>query len=337
MSKKIMLKVIKNLAFLSIGLLLLYLAFKGQDLQKLIDDVKEANYTYIALSILFGIGAYISRGIRWLILLEPMGYQPKLSNSIYTIIVGYFANLAVPRIGELTRCTTMNQAEKIPVDKLFGTVILERIIDLIMLLSLTLVTVLLKVDEFGGFFLDLFNANKEKYPQITSILIVLIILALLGFLLLYLLRSRINNFPMAIKVRSFFLGIKEGIISIKKIRKKGGFILHTLVIWTCYYLMSWVVFYALDETSHLGLIDGLFILVVGGFGMAAPVQGGIGAFHFIVSLGMGVLGISAGPALSYATIVHTSQTLFVLFAGSLSLALLYLNNRKNTLAEIKST
>ena len=101
--------------------------------------------------------------------------------------------------------------------------------------------------------------------------------------------------------------------------------------------MTWVVFYSIEETSHLGMVDGLFILVVGGFGMAAPVQGGIGAYHFIVSLGMGVIGIASVPALSYATIVHTSQTVFVLAAGSISLGLLYLNNKKSRNASASTT
>ena len=328
MTGKLLFKVLKNLAFLFVGLVLLYLAFKGQDLEKLILDLKEANYFYVILSVLFGVGAYLSRAKRWLILLEPMGYSPKFSNSLYSIVIGYFANLAIPRIGEITRCTTMNQAEKIPVDKLFGTVILERIIDLMFLLTLTLITILLKVDLFGGFFFDLVNSNKEKYPKLVNLILISGVLFMLFLLILYAIRSRLRKFQFAIKIRTFFLGIKEGLVSIKKIKNKSGFVFHSLSIWICYYLMSWVVFYSIEETSHLGLIDGLFILVVGGFGMAAPVQGGIGAYHFIVSLGLGVLGIASAPALSYATIVHTSQTLFILLAGSVSLALLYLSNKK---------
>ena len=278
---------------------------------KLLEDLRGAKYIYVFISVFIGLIAYISRGVRWLIILEPMGYKPKLSNSIYSIIIGYFANLAIPRIGEITRCTTMNQAEDIPVDKLFGTVILERIIDLIMLLSITLLTILLKVE----------------YPDVVTAIITLGIVGVIGVVILYLLRSRINNFPLAVKIRTFFLGIKEGLVSVRKIKNRRGFYFHTLLIWFCYYTMTWVVFYSLKETSHLNMIDGLFILVVGGFGMAAPVQGGIGAYHFIVSLGLGVLGIDKVPALSFATIVHTSQTLFILFAGALALGLIYINNR----------
>ncbi len=327
MSGKILLKILKNLAFLVVGLGLLYLAFEGQDLDQLWHDLQEANYLYVFISIFFGFAAYWSRGARWLILLEPMGYKPRLSSAVYSVIIGYFANLAIPRIGEITRCTAMSQAEDIPVDKLFGNVILERIIDLVMLLSITLITILLKIDQFGGFFLDLISANKDRYPALINTLVVLTILGVAGLILLYLLRSRLNNFAFAQKVRGFFLGIKEGLLSIRKIRNRRGFFFHTFFIWFSYYIMTWVVFYSIEDTAGLTMIDGLFILVVGGFGMAAPVQGGIGAYHFLVSRALVVLGVASIPALSFATILHTSQTLSMLVFGSLSLALLYFNRR----------
>jgi len=176
--------------------------------------------------------------------------------------------------------------------------------------------------------MDLIRLNKDKYPVLVNILIVFVVVGTIGLVLLYLMRSRLHNIPFANKIRTFFLGIKEGLGSIRKIKNRKGFYLHTLFIWLCYYLMTWIVFYSFEETSHLGLVDGFFILVVGGFGMAAPVQGGIGAYHFLVSLGMGVIGVSSVPALSYATIVHTSQTISVLVVGSISLGMLYLNKKK---------
>lgn len=323
MSRKVGLKILKNLLFLGIGLALLYMAFRDHDLKALLREMREANYTWVIVSLFFGIVAYMARGLRWLILLEPMGYKPRLSSSVYTIIVGYFANLAIPRIGELTRCTTMSRAESIPVDKLFGTVILERIIDLIILMTVTVLTVLLKVDLFGKFFLDLFSANTERFPSLVPVLLIAFVCVVATLFVLYRLRSKVMRFPIMMKVREFILGLKEGITSIRKIRNRKGFFFQTFLIWLSYYMMTWVVFYSVDETSHLNMIDGLFILVVGGFGMAAPVQGGIGAYHFIVSLGLGVLGVESNAALSYATIVHTSQTLLVLLAGSIALIILY--------------
>ncbi|MEQ8323644.1 MAG: lysylphosphatidylglycerol synthase transmembrane domain-containing protein [Vicingaceae bacterium] len=322
-------KVAKNLLFLLAGVFLLYLAFRGNDPKKLLEDLKHANYFWIALSMFFGVVAFVARGLRWNILLEPMGYQPRKTSSVYSIIVGYLANLAVPRIGEVTRCTVMSKAEDIPVDRLFGTVILERIIDLGILFSLTTFTILLKVDQFGGFFVDLISSKTSSYQNAGLIVFGVLILLMLGLIVMYRLRQRFVLHPWSVKIRSFFLGLKEGLVSIKRIKNRRWFIFHTAMIWLSYYLMTWVAFYAINETAGLGMVDGLFILVVGGFGMAAPVQGGIGAYHLIVSMGMGVLGVSSLSGLSYATIVHTSQTFLVLVTGLISFILISVSP-KNT-------
>ena len=328
MSRKIAFKIAKNLTFLFVGVGLLYLAFKGNDLSLLIEDLKNARYGWVMLSMTLGIVAFISRAIRWRILLSPMGYHPRITTSVYSIIIGYLANLALPRIGEITRCTVMSQAENIPVDKLFGTVILERIIDMFLLMSATTIVILLKVDLFGGFFLNLLTSNSEKFPDLFMYLSVLTGIGVIFLAILYFMRQQLLRLTFVRKIREFFLGLKEGLVSVRKINNKGGFFFHTFLIWFCYYLMTWVVFYAIEDTAVLGWIDAMFILVVGGFGMAAPVQGGIGAYHLIVSMGLGVLGIAQGPALSYATIVHASQTLVVLVTGLISMILLYLSKKK---------
>lgn len=319
---------VKYLLFLGLGILLLYLAFRGRDINQLIADLADANYYWVGLSLVFGVTAYVSRAKRWLILLEPMGYHPKLSNSLYAVVVGYFANIAVPRIGELTRCTALNQVEKIPVDKLFGTVILERVIDMFMLLSLTLLTILLQIDVFGNFFFNLFTAKSEGEGGIGSILPYIGIGMLMMLLLVFLLRKRLRKFAFVQKAKTFVMGIKDGFVTVLKLKKKRWFIFHTLLIWILYYLMTYVCFFSIDATSHLTPVDGLFVLATGGFGMAAPVQGGIGAYHYVVSLGLGVLSVPYSEALLFATIVHTSQTLMTLVLGSISMLMLYIARRK---------
>jgi hypothetical protein len=230
----------------------------------------------------------------------------------------------------------MSKTEDIPVDKLFGTVILERIIDLFILVSLTVLIVLLKVEVFGAFFKDLIRDNAESYPKIVVMLGVLAMAFMALLVVLYVLRAKFTLHPWSIKIRAFFLGLKEGLVSIKNIKNRRWFLIHTFSIWFFYYLMTWIVFYAFEETSGLGMLDGLFILVVGGFGMAAPVQGGIGAYHLIVSMGMGVLGITEAIGLSFATVLHTSQTLLVLALGLLSLILVYFQNRRKLTNHQKS-
>lgn len=328
MSRKKLVGVLKNLLFLCIGITLLYLAFRGKDLNLLLEDLRTANYTWVGLSLFFAAVAYWSRAARWLILLEPMGYMPRLSSSIYAIMIGYFANLAIPRIGELTRCTILNQSEDVPVNKLFGTVILERVIDLFLLLSLTLITILLQFDVFGHFFMEMFREKAAANPNLVNTLITFSLIAGVVLIALLLTKNKLKKYSLAMKIRDFWYGIKEGFKTIGRIKKKRWFILHTALIWSCYYLMAYVCFFAIEPTAHLSPVDGLFILVVGGFGMSAPVQGGIGAYHIFVSSALVLLGVANASALSYATIVHTSQTLLVLLAGAISLLLLYLARQK---------
>ena len=328
MPGKLVLNIAKNLLFLIAGLAMLFLAFRGNDIGELINDIKHAKFGWILLSMTLGLGAFVSRAMRWIILLEPMGYKARVRSSVYSIIIGYLANLAIPRIGEITRCTVMSKTEDIPVDKLFGTVILERIIDLFILFSLTVITILLKVDQFGGFFMTLIRDNADSYPKVALILGIGAVAFIVLLATLYIMRARFTLHPWSIKIRSFFLGLKEGLVSVKNIKNRRWFLIHTFIIWFLYYIMTWIVFYAFEETSGLGMVDGLFILIVGGFGMAAPVQGGIGAYHLIVSMGMGVLGITQAIGLSFATVLHTSQTILVLVLGVFSLILIYFQNRK---------
>ncbi len=328
MNKKRVLKTSKNLLFLFIGLTLLYLAYKEQDLNKLLEDLRGADYSWVVLSMVLGFFAYVARGYRWLILLEPMGYTPKLSGSVASVIIGYFANLAIPRIGEITRCTTMNQLEKIPVNKLFGTVILERVIDFIMLFTVTGLTIVLKLDLFGAFFYDLFYERLKNSLGLGPLILILVVGLLMLVVGWYLFKKYMHKYQFTQKIYTFWLGIKEGLKSVGKLKKKRTFVAYTLIIWILYFFMTYVCFFSLSTTAHLTLVDGLFILAVGGFGMAVPVNGGVGAYHIVVSLGLGILGIAQGPALSFAAIVHTSQTILTMFAGSISLVWIYFLGRK---------
>ncbi len=318
-------KWIKYIVFLGIGVLLLVLAFNNQNPRDLLAQLKEVDYLWVWLSILFGFLAMISRGLRWVILLENMNYEPKPLNSIYAVAIGYFTNLAIPRAGEVTRCTSLNQTENIPVNKLFGTIILERTIDFILLITLICTTFLLKFDAFEQFFLNLFADSPEQSSSLGFFAVAIISTVLMLFLIF---KKRLKKTTLYIKVFDFLQGVKDGFKSIKGLKNKWAFWGHTLFIWLMYYLMTYVCFFAIEGTQHLRAIDGLFTMVVGGLGMVAPVQGGIGAYHLVVKIGLMILGIAPDSAILFATVVHTAQTLMTLFIGSTSLLLLFLSKRK---------
>ena len=328
--KESFLKTLKFLAFLALGLLLLFFAFKGINPHLIWYDIKTARYGWILLSLVFAFCAYLLRAWRWILIIEPLGYKPSFSNTFHAMMTGYLANFALPRIGEITRCASLAKKENIPVDKLVGTVIVERVIDLLSLFVLLIVLLLMKFDTFGSFINNsLLIPLKDKLSDYLGfswiIWAVIIIVIALVFLLYYLyFRETLGEFKAFNKFKNIIKGILSGLKSVFKMKRKMEFFIQTLIIWLFYLLMTWVVVFSLPATSGLKIIDGVFILVIGTLGMAAPVQSGIGAFHWIVSRGLFAVypGISLEQGLAFATVTHGSQALFAIAVGSVSVFIL---------------
>ena len=315
----------KYIFFLLLGVGLTYLAFKNQDPKTLIAQLKDVNYFWILASILFGFIAIVSRGLRWVILLKNLNFSIGKLNSIYAVAIGYFTNIAVPRAGEITRCTSLNQTEDVPIDKLFGTIILERAIDFIFLISLSLLVLILKFELFTEFLGLIFSANTIKVES----LIYIVISAIILLVLFVLLSKRIfQKFTLYKKVKGFIIGMKDGFKSINGLENKAAFWTHTLLIWVMYLMMTYICFFSMEATKMLTLVDGLYTMIIGGYGMVAPVQGGIGAYHYIVKEGLMLINISENSALLFATIVHAAQTLMTLSVGGISILMLFLSKRK---------
>jgi len=337
--KKSILKTLRYLLFLGLALLLLFFAFRGIDLKILWNNLLEARYGWIAVPLLFASLAYISRAIRWNLLIEPLGYKPALKNTFNSMMVGYLANFAFPRIGEITRCGVLSRTENIPADKLFGTVIIERLIDMLMVFVLLFVLLIGRLEFFGGFLKEnilipvwnMFTGITEK--SFVFWLAIILIVLFFAVLLYLLLRARPDSNPVILRIRRIIKGMISGIQTVYKMKRSWLFILHSLIIWGSYWLMSYFAVFILPATSDLQLIDGLFILVIGSFGFIAPVQGGIGAFHWIVSVGLTIYGISKEEGLAFATLLHGAQSLWTIFLGTVSMLLLFLSRKKSAVAK----
>lgn len=322
--------ILKYSFFLALGIGLLYFAFRNTNPEQMLKEVRGANYFWVGMSVFSGIFSYYSRSARWLILLEPLGYKPKFSNSLYSVFFGYFANIAAPRVGELARCTALNQTEKIPLNALIGTVLLERVLDVVILFFLIIISFFLNAELFGQFFLNIFRDKIQGSGSLSLILLLFSLLAI-AVLLLFLFRKKIMKVSFAERIKTFLRGVIDGFASIGKMKKKWLFVLHTLIIWSAYIAMTYLGFSALKETTHLSLSDGIFITVAGGLGMAAPANGGIGTYHAAVMIGLAALGVDKNPGLAFATIMHASQVLFILLTGGFSFVMLYLEkNKKRT-------
>lgn len=313
---------LKILVPLSIGLFFIYLTINATTVEerKLIANyIKNADYRFVLLSIVFGVLSHLSRAYRWQFLLAPMGYKPRFINSTLAVLIAYIANLGIPRSGEILRATTLSSYEKIPFEKTFGTIIAERLVDLVLLIGFIFIALSLQYDL-------IWKVLREKKIAPATILsgFAFLLIVALGLRMLF----KKNQSALVLKIKSFLKGLVEGILSIRSMPNKGAFLIHTVFIWLMYLAMFYVIKWTVPETSTLGLNSLLPAFVIGGLTISAT-NGGIGIYPFSVALMLGAFGISNESGLAFGWIMWTSQTLMIIVFGSLSFFVLPLVNRKN--------
>ena len=333
--KKQLINVFKLIAFIGFAVLLLWLVLRNQNIDLLKSKLKEANYWYPSLALVFAFLSNVIRGYRWNQLIKPLGYKPKIVNTYAALMVGYFTNLGFLRLGEVTRCGVLSKYENIPASKLFGTVIVERVVDVITIFLLLFLVVVFQFNMMLDFSMTyVFNPMIEKFTDYANkgfsfymVLFVILLVITIGiwFAIRWLKSSSVYS-----KIRNFIKGFVDGIKTIRSLEKPWLFIANTMVLWFLYFLMSYVCFFSFSATANLGIMAGLTVMVMGGFGYAAPVQGGFGAFHVIVTQTLVLYAIAPSDGLAFAFLVHSMQTLAVIVFGMLSFLVLPLYNRKKT-------
>jgi hypothetical protein len=312
----------------------LYYAFKGVSLEDFLNSLKKTNYFWLTLSLLAGVIEYISRAIRWRLLIKPLNYHPPVKNVFFALMVGYTANFAFPRIGEITRCATLRKSDKVPIDSLLGTVLMERAIDLFVLILIFLYVFFVKVGVFGQFisekiFLPLKNALSRTFDLSLWSWLLVILIVVFVFTGIYLLFKKFSKEPLVKKIKKILKGVISGLKTIAKMEDRWKFIFHTIVIWIMYFLMAYLLFFALPSTSVLKPIDGLFIMIIAGIGLSLPIQGGIGVYHILVSSALMIYGIPKTNGVAYATLSHESQALLIIMLGAFSFIMLMIQNKKS--------
>ncbi len=330
-SKKI-LSVVKYLFFLLFGLVLLWLSFREVNMKNVYKEILHADYYWLLASIVVTLISHLFRAARWNLLIGTMDYKTRLSTTFFSLMTGYMVNIAVPRLGEFVRCGVLSKKENIPFNALFGTVISERILDLVVLMILIFLVIVFQLEllaeflhKFFGPFVSLVFSNIW-----TFILLALVFFGTLIFGYLYLKsnKRKFKNKPFYHKVHEFVTGVIEGVKTIKNIKQKGLFIFYTFVIWLFYALMMYTAFFMLKETSVLNFVGALTILAIGSLGIVAPVPGGIGAYHFIVMKALTeIYSINASAAISFATITHGGQTLLNIVVGAMGYMILIFNKK----------
>ena len=323
-----LLAILKYIILLAIGVTLLIMAFKGQDFVRLLRDLKSANYWWVAVSAACCLFAHILRAARWNMLIAPLQKgTPALTNTFYAVMIGYLANLAFPRMGEVSRCGVINKTDKIPLNELIGTVITERLIDLVMLGVVISATILVQYDLIANFlYTNLFLKFTASFNYF-SILIFATGLLALSLVVFYIVIKK-SHWGLVKKITALWVGFSSGLRSVKRVQNKKLFVFYTVLIWVFYLLSTYFCLFSLNALSHLGLAAALSVLVFGSLGMIAPVQGGIGAFHWLVAEGLTIYAISRSNGLAYATIIHSSQTILILIIGLISMLMIMLHSSK---------
>ena len=316
--KKIFQAFLQYVLPLALGLGLFWWVMKDQNFSEIVAIFRGADYRWLFASFCFAIISHWARAQRWKLLLEPIGYDLPIVKSFIGVMVGYLANLLVPRMGEVTRCAVVQKMHGIPANVSFGTVVMERIVDVIILFSLVVGVVLLEFDKIGKMVLGIFSDKLKSLQNLYIFAIIGVLLLIIVAFIIYKMREKLLAIPFVVKVKNFSVGVFEGLQSIRKVKNMPLFVFYTLLIWFMYYMMAYVLFFCRPETENLGLIAGGVILVMGGIGMAAPVQGGVGAYHLLVSQALMFYGIEAGFGKDFATFMHTVQTGIVFFVGLLA-------------------
>ncbi|RLD60104.1 MAG: TIGR00374 family protein [Bacteroidetes bacterium] len=320
--------------FLGLGIFLIWLFLHNLtplERKEIIDSFTGANFWWIGASVLVAFLSHISRTIRWAMLLETMGYKPQFKNSFLAVMIGYFANLALPRLGEVTRCGILAKYEKIPIQKSFGTVVTERAVDLLSLFIAFLITFILHLDKLNLFKKTrIYNTALDKYNGIESLDwfygISFGVLALI-IVISYFIGKKISHTGFYQKIKEIAHGFYEGIKSLVKIKRPFWFVFHSVFIWLMYLCMTWLVFFSLPETSNLGIDVALAVLVFGSLGIII-IQGGIGIYPWIVAEILALFAILQTTGYAMGWLLWTGQTLMVVLAGIVAMILLPILNRR---------
>ncbi len=320
--------------FFGLGILLFWLAYRNIKIETLKKSLEQANLWWIGLSLVLGLISHVSRTLRWRILMEPLGSKPGFINTFFAVMVMYLANLALPRLGEISRCTIIDRYEKVPFSKALGTVFLERMVDMVVLLLMLVFVVITQFKQISQFLVTNVNEKLNQSISNQSIIFMLIIMFVLGLIAIWLIFVKFKHTEWAQKIIQFGLNFWEGMKTIAHMKKKGWFIFHSFFIFFLYYLMIYVCFFAFDFTSGLNPLIGLTVFVMASLGMVVPVPGGIGAWHFMTFETLAIYGIPVNPqGAAFAFAVHESMTLMLIVVGAIALILLPIINKHHPVKE----
>ncbi|TAG12909.1 MAG: UPF0104 family protein [Sphingobacteriia bacterium] len=330
------LSLFQYLFFLGLGIFLVWWSLQQIPAEKWNDfklSLKSANY-WLMLPVVFILSAsHLLRALRWKILMQPLGFKPSLPNVFFAVMIGYLANLAVPRLGEVLKCTILSKYEKVPAEKLVGTILVERVFDVISLGIVFIIALVTQYDIIGDYASALFNSLfANQFNKISSFfgLAIIIGIAIITILLFTFIIKRYPQNKVSLLVKKVSKGIWEGLTSIRHLQKKGYFMLYSILIWTLYIAGTWIGLWATAGTAHLGLPAAISALAFASIGMIIT-PGGIGAYAFFLAKVLEKNNIPFEIGFANGTMQWFAQFLIVLIVGFCCLGLLpWYNKKKET-------
>ncbi|MCB9245497.1 MAG: flippase-like domain-containing protein [Flavobacteriales bacterium] len=324
------LNIVKKALFPLIGIALIYWAFsRMDDKERFYEYMKSANYFWVILAFFGGALSHFLRALRWKMLIEPVAHNPRTHTTFYAVMGGYLFNFLVPRMGEVSRCVMLSQTDKVGFDKLVGTVFVERATDLLFMLLVIASVLFFQYDLLNELMqeqvLSKLGSGSAKFIVMGAVLLIMAI----GAFILFRYRDLWSKNKWTARIFKFVVGLIEGVRSIAKLKSPVLFVVYSVLIWVLYFLIAYWIFFALDETSHLGVAAGLTTLLVGSVAILIPSPGGLGTYHAMVPAGLALYGINPNmEGLAYAFLSHGTQMIMIFLVGGVSVILAGFERRK---------
>lgn len=335
--RNILLNILKFFLFFGVGAVILYLVYQNQNeayqaqcaldgvapadcslIQKVITDFKSVNLFWIGATVLAYFISNLCRALRWKMLLKPLGSNTRTINAFLTVMLALFANLGLPRLGEVLRPVSLAKYEKLPVEKVLGTIVVDRTMDVLSLLLIVGLAFMLEFDTLWGYLSENMVVGESGSLFTNPIVLSLLGIGIVAIVIAFVFRKKIQASQLYQKVLQVLKGFGEGILAIRNLDKPWLFIIYSILIWVGYYFMFYFYLPAFGPTAHLGLVVALMVFVFGTFGIVIPSPGGMGSYHFLIIAALTLYGVKAGDAFSFANIsffaTHFSNILFGLIA-----------------------
>jgi len=313
MNSKSLKEIVKTVFSLGVGILIVWLLYRNTDLNTLWEIVKNANLEFILISLIFGLIGNIIRGLRWELFINSLGYRPKRPSVIYATLGNFAVNFLLPRAGDVWRCAALTRYEGVPFAKAFETYLVDKVFDLLASVLLVVLSMILYLDFFISYFRDNPDYGESIVNLFGSVWFYVVLIGLV--LIFFIVFTVFGNTRPVTKVRNFFKSVVHDLKMVAHMKEKKRIIFYTILVWFSFYLYFYTCFYAFDFTKGLGPLAGLIVFTMSNVGVAVPVQGGVGAWHFMVISSLVILGVGYEEAGAFAGAVFTIQSIWIILCG----------------------